>query len=332
MNKGSTIYDVANQAGVSIATVSRYLNTPAKVNAATSVRIREAMDQLAYIPHGNSGRSDQRRTGRIGVLAPFFPAPSLVQRIGGMIPVLREANCELLIYTVDSPQQLDDYLHSMPMTKRLDGLIIMSMKISDSASERLLGTSLQVVMVEQQSTFFSSVECDNTRGGELAARHFLDRGLLPAAFIGESHTHPYSLQPGVLRWDGFRGEMAKAGHPVHQKHVRLGALSVEAGKSMALELLTQQDRPRSIFAMCDLQAVGVLKAARELGLRVPQDLAVLGFDNIETADHVDLTTVSQSLEESGRLAAEVLLDRIKDPQRPLQNIHLQVFIVERKTT
>jgi LacI family transcriptional regulator len=332
VTKGSTIYDVADLAGVSISTVSRYLNSPAKLNAETARRVQEAMDQLAYIPHGNSGSKASRQVGRIGVLTPFFPAPSFVQRLQGMTPVLRQAHCEMVIYTVDSPDQLHEYLHSIPFSKRLDGLIIMSMRIEEAEAERLLHSGLEVVLIEQHHPRFSGVDADNIRGGAVAAEHFLERGYTKCGFVGEKVNLPYSLQPSELRWQGYRESLLQAGHPVQERYVRMGEGSVEDGCRMGLELLGFSDRPRAIFAMSDLQAIGVLRAARQLGLRVPQDVAVLGFDDIEAADYVELSTVSQALGESGRLAAELLLGRIREPGRPHQAIQLKVTVVQRSTT
>ncbi len=332
VTKGSTIYDVADLAGVSIATVSRYLNNPQKLNPDTARKVQEAMDELAYIPHGNTGTKASRQVGRIGVLTPFFPAPSFVQRLQGMTPAFRKAHCEMVIYTVDSPEQLKEYLHSIPFSKRLDGLIIMSMRIEEADAERLTKAGLEVVLIEQQHSEFSGVDADNVRGGALAAEHFLEKGYTSCGFIGETIALPYSLQPSELRWQGYREALLAAGHPVADRYVRLGEGTVDDGCRMALELLGTADRPRAVFAMSDLQAIGVLRATRQLGLRVPQDVAVLGFDDIEAADYMELSTVSQSLGESGRLAAELLLGRIREPGRPHQAIQLKVSVVQRSTT
>jgi len=113
--------------------------------------------------------------------------------------------------------------------------------------------------------------------------------------------------------------------------VSLGDVSVDGGYRMAMDLLSRKKRPRALFVMSDLQAFGAMKAARKLELRIPQDVAILGFDDIEAADYMELTTISQSLKESGRLSAELLLGRIAEPDRPLQNIQLRVSVVERMT-
>ncbi len=329
---GSTIYDVARLAEVSISTVSRYLNTPEKVNKQTGGKILEVMNRLAYIPHGNSGSKASRQIGRIGVLTPYFPSPSFVQRLQGMTPIFRTANFEMVVYIVDTPLQLEEYLHSIPFTKRLDGLIVMSMRIGERDTARLLKANLKVVMIESDHPEFTSIEADSVRGGALAARTFIDKSYFPCGFIGEATVHPYSLQPSDLRLKGYREELARSGHAIRSEHVRLGEGNVEDAKRMALELLTLPKRPRAIFAMSDLQAIGVIKAVRELNLRSPEDVAILGFDDIEAAGYLDLSTISQSLAESGRLAAEVVIGNIQNPDRPRQRIQLQVSVVERGTT
>jgi len=329
---GSTIYDVAALAEVSIATVSRYLNNPEKVNGVTGAKIQTAMDSLAYIPHGNTGTRSRRQVGRIGVLTPFFPAPSFVQRLQGMTAVFRQAHCEMIIYAVDSPDQLNEYLHSIPFSKRLDGLVIMSMRVGENDFRRLTKAGLEVVLVESHHALASSIEADNVRGGALAAGHFLERGYRSCGFVGETVILPYSLQPSALRWEGYRGALADAGCPVDPAHIRLGEGSVADGCRMGLELLRLEKPPRAIFAMSDLQAIGVLRAARQLGVRVPEQVAVMGFDDIEASDYVELSTISQALGESGRLAAELLLGRIREPGRPLQTVQLNVAVVARSTT
>jgi LacI family transcriptional regulator len=317
---------------VSISTVSRFLNSPEKVNAETARRIKSSMDQLDYFPHGHTGMRAHRNIGRIGVLSPFFPAPSFVQRLQGMTGVFREAHCEMVICAVDSPEQLAEYLHSISFLCRFDGLIIMSMHVGDGDTRRLIQSNLHVVMIESVNPRFTCVEADNVLGGRLAAECFLEKGYLPCAFIGEQTSLPYSLQPSGMRMAGYREALQAAGHPLAPELIRTGQVSVDDACHMAGELLDLPAPPRAIFAMSDLQAIGVLKAARQRGIAVPEALAVLGFDDIEAAGFMDLSTVSQSLEESGRVAAQLLIDRIREPGRPLQRVHLDVRVVERDTT
>ena len=117
--KRATIYHVAKRAGVSITTVSRYLNGSKNVSPKTGDRIAAAVETLDYVAQGNAGSRAERSVGRIGVLTPFYPAPSFVQRLQGMTPILKANNYEMIVYTIESPAQLDEYLKSVPFTRRI---------------------------------------------------------------------------------------------------------------------------------------------------------------------------------------------------------------------
>jgi LacI family transcriptional regulator len=208
----------------------------------------------------------------------------------------------------------------------------MSMHVGDEDARRLLEYNFLVVMIESVNRRFTCVEADNALGGRLAAQCFLEKGYARCAFIGEQTPLPYSLQPNDLRLAGYREALAAAGHPLEPGLIRIGQVSVDDACRMAGELLDLPSPPRAVFAMSDLQAIGVLKAARQRGVAVPQTLAVLGFDDIEVAGFMGLSTVSQSLEESGRVAAQLLIDRIREPGRAVQRVHMDVRVVERDTT
>ncbi|OHD21375.1 MAG: hypothetical protein A2Y38_22285 [Spirochaetes bacterium GWB1_59_5] len=327
----ATIYDVADKAGVSISTVSRFLNDPGKVATTTGGRIHDAMEVLSYIRQGNAGSRQSRRPGRIGVLAPFFPAPSFVERMQGMTPVFHEADCEMLVYSIDSPEQLNNLVRTGFLTKRLDGIIVMAMLLDEVNAKHLHRAGLQVVLIEQHNPLFCCIECDNIKGGALAAEYLLSRGYETFGYIGQNSPLPYSLQPSELRIRGYSESLAAAGKTLRPDFIRLGDVSFEGGYKMGFDLLSKEERPRAVFVMSDLQAFGVIKAARKLSLRMPEDVAIIGFDDIEAADYMELTTISQALKESGRLAAELLLGRIKEPDRPLRNVQLRVTVVQRSS-
>lgn len=332
MGQQVNIYDVAKAAGVSIATVSRFLNKSTRVSVETREKIQKAIEEMNYVPMGNMSPLSRRHLGRIGVLTPFFPSPSFVERIQGIAETLHGTSYELSVFAVDNKEQLEEYLHSIPLSKRLDGLIIMSLYIDPMNCGRIRQRGLETVFIESAHEGFSSVTADNHRGGALAAAHLLEKNLVPAGFICEELRDSYSFQPARIRQEGFFQAMAQGGYPVKPEHVRYGLYTVDSARELARDLLSRPDRPRSVFTYGDLQAVGVLKAAKDLGLRVPQDVAVIGFDNTETADYLDLSTVSQGLRESGRMAAEILLSRIKDPGRMVSNLQLPVEVVPRSTT
>lgn len=327
-----TIYDVAEKAEVSIATVSRVLNSPHRVNERTRRRVLATIDSLGFVPKAEATARARRVTNRIGVLAPFFTYPSFVQRLRGISETLAATSCEMVIYNVDSAQRLLGYLESLPILRRLDGLILVSVLVDDSIVDRLLAHNLQTVVIETAHPALSGVEIDNHYGGELAAQYLLQRGYRRPAFVGGDVEIPnYTLRTSVLRLAGFRRTLEAAGVGLPEQHVTVGEHSVEAARLQAHALLDLNPPPDAIFAANDTLALGVLKAARQREMRLPTDLGVIGFDDLDTADHLGLTTISQSLDESGRVAVELLLARLAEPERPAQHVRLPLTVIERET-
>jgi len=331
--KRATIYDVANEAGVSITTVSRFLNSSESVKEDTADNIARAMDKLDYVRQGNAGTRASRSVGRIGVLTPFFPAPSFVERLRGIIIPLREQNFEVVIYTIEGPEQLDEYLGSVPFTRRIDGLILMSVHLTEEQNRLLKASDLHVVMIESDDENYSRVLADDYRGGKLAADLFISKGYLPSVYLGDKNQNlSYSCHPSETRYKGFTETLTQSGFSLTEDAVIESDTTVEDAHRVFASYLDAGNRPRSVFAMCDLQAIGVMKAARERKIKIPDELAILGFDDIESADWLDLSTISQHLGDSGRIAAGLLLDMISGKGISIQKINLQVGLNERSTT
>ncbi len=329
--KKPTIYDVAKQAGVSITTVSRMLNAPDKVNSKTRERVLAAIDQLSFVPKAEARARAMQHTGRIGVISPFFTAPSFIQRLRGVAETLSPENYELVIYTVDSNDHFQGYLSSLPLTGNLDGLIILSLSVDDSQVRRLIDHGLPTVLIEYPHPKLNCVEIDDVEGGYMATTYLLEKGHRRIAFLGDTDLPEYSIHPVSLRLRGFRRALKEARIKVPDTFVRLAPYSQEQTRKVAKELLNLPAPPTAIFAATDFQALGVLKAARQLGFKVPDQLAVIGFDDLDIAEYFDLTTISQHLDESGRLAVELLLAQIESPSRPPRHVKLPLTIVERQT-
>ena len=329
--KASTIYDVAKQAGVSITTVSRMLNAPGKVNGETRERILAAIDALGFVPKAEARARAMRGTGRIGVISPFFTAPSFVQRLRGISEVLSARKFEMVIYTVDSADHLKSFLSSLPLTGNLDGLIILSLPVDDPDVRRLVKHGLPTVLVEFPHPSLSSVEIDDVMGGHMAARYLLEKGHRCIAFLGDTDLPEYSLHPVSQRLVGFRQALREAGIELPEAFVKLAPYSQEQTRQVAADLLSLPEPPTAIFAATDFQALGVLKAARQLKVQVPEQLAVVGFDDLDIAEYADLTTIRQHLDESGRLAVEILLSQIESPSRPPRHVTLPLTLIERQT-
>ncbi len=329
--KKATIYDVAKHAGVSITTVSRMLNAPDKVNSRTREKVLAAIDKLSFVPKAEARARAMQRTGRIGVICPFFTAPSFIQRLRGVAETLSPENYELVIYTVDSNDHLQGYLSSLPLTGNLDGLIILSLPVEDAQVRRLIDHALPTVLIEYPHPKLNCVEIDDVEGGYMAATYLLGKGHRRIAFLGDTDLPEYSIHPVSLRLRGFRRALKEARIKLPDTFVRLAPYSQEQTRKVAKELLNLPEPPTAIFAATDFQALGVLKAARQLGFKVPEQLAVIGFDDLDIAEYFDLTTISQHLDESGRLAVELLLAQIESPSRPARHVKLPLTLVERQT-
>lgn len=327
----STIYDVAKLAQTSITTVSRFLNTPDKVAAGTRKRIEAAMKDLSFVPRAEAVARARSGISRIGVITPFFTVPSFVQRLRGIHEALAKSHYDLITYSVDSYEQLKNYLSLLPVTGRIDGLIIMSLPFDEADVERFIKNKLPMVSIEIGHPSFSSIEVDDVYGGAYAAEYLIGKGYRKLGFIGDGDKRSYSLHATEHRFAGFRDKAEELGFPLNEEFVHFHKYGMEYNLECAEQILVQKERPDALFCSSDLQAVGVLKIARKLKLRVPEDIAVLGFDDIDAADYLELSTVSQSLDHSGSLAAMKLLEDMKNPNSPKTKVHMNLQIIERHT-
>jgi DNA-binding LacI/PurR family transcriptional regulator len=327
-----TIYDVAELSGLSIATVSRVLNFPERVSEKSRRKVMKAIDQLGFIPKAEARARALESTGRIGVITPFFTSPSFIDRLRGVASALANSKYELIIYTVDSSDRLDGYLSSLPITGNLDGLIVMSLPVDAAAAQRLLTNQLETVFIETFNPNFSAVLVDDKRGGELAAHHLIEKGHRHCAlvYLGEHPKH--SIHPEVQRLAGFREVLSEYGLSLPDDYIKYVPVSRKGIQETLHELFELPKPPTAIFAPADDLAIRLIHEARKMGVDVPHDLSVIGFDDIEIAEHIDLTTINQPLFESGKTAVELLLGRLTNTNRPIQHIQLQVHLEERGTT
>ena len=326
-----TIYDVARHSQLSIATVSRVLNSPGQVAFETRERVLKVIDELGFIPKAEARARAIRGMRRIGVLTPFVTSPSFVERLTGIADVLRKTNYEMIVYTVQSIDNASAFLASIALSGSVDGLIILSLPFTDADARRLLEHNVVTVVVEYEQEYFSSVDIDNTAGGEMAGEYLLEKGHRKVGFIGEINPPDYAIRPAFARLDGMQKVMAAAGVRIPEEYIQSATIDPESTRQAANKLLSLPDRPTAIFVAADFQALVLMKMATDMGLKVPQDLAVLGFDGLGYTEFIGLTTINQSLVDSGSIAAELLLNQLTDASRSVQHIKLPLTLVERKT-
>jgi DNA-binding LacI/PurR family transcriptional regulator len=330
-----TLADVALHARVSKATASRVLNGSRQVDPNTRRRVLEAMAELDYTPSVAARRLSFGRTLTITVVTSFLTRPQAAERLRGIDAVLSDSDFDLLIYNVETVEKRDQYLCRLAVAQRTDGLLVISLPPREADVRRLASAAIPVVVIDAHAATVEGLPHiigDDIAGGQAATRHLLDLGHRAIAFIGDEFDNPFAFTSSRHRFMGYELALAGAGVPVRPRFVALGAHGRYEARALALGLLARAERPTAVFATSDTQALGVVSAAHELGLRVPEDLSVIGYDDIEMADYLGLTTVRQHLFESGRLGAELLLSEIRSRSAAPPSTVLAPEVVVRGTT
>jgi DNA-binding LacI/PurR family transcriptional regulator len=333
--KSVTIRDVARHAGVSVATASRALNPNGVVNLQTRQRILTVMEELGFTPSPAARRLSLGRTLTVGVVVSFLTRPQAAERLRGVDAVLGDSEFDLVIYNVESVQKRNHYLDTLAQSQRTDGLLVMSLPPRPEAVDVLTRAPVPVVFIDVHTPSIEAmprVIGDDEAGGAMAASHLLDLGHREIAFIGDALEDPFGFTSSTDREAGFRRELAASGVVIPPDRIGHGAHGRYEARDLARRMLTDDDRPTAIFAASDTQAFGVVAAARDLGLGVPDDLSVIGYDDIEAADYVGLTTIRQQLFESGRRGAEILLTEIEGRSPEPAIAQLEPELVARATT
>ncbi len=335
LRKTVTIRDVARQAGVSVATASRALNRKDVVHPQTRERILTVMEELGFTPSPAARRLSLGRTLTIGVVVSFLTRPQAAERLRGVDAVLTDSEFDLVIYNVESVQKRDHYLGTLGQSQRTDGLLVMSLPPPEGAISAMGRAPVPMVFLDVHSPRIAAmprVIGDDVAGGSLAARHLLDLGHRAVGFIGDAAEDPFGFTSSRDRHAGLADTLAEVGITIPPQWIGLGAHGRYEAHERARGMLSGSERPTAIFAASDTQALGVMAAARDLGLHVPEDLSVVGFDDVDAAEYVGLTTVSQQLFESGRRGAEILLAEIDRRSDPAPVAKLAPELVVRATT
>jgi DNA-binding LacI/PurR family transcriptional regulator len=328
-----TINDVAAHAGVGPSTVSRVLNDSPNVSDATRVRVLAAIETLNYRPSPLARGLSRGRCQTLGVVVPFFTHASAVERLRGVVAALDGSRYDLVLFNVESPVHRDEHFATLTRRDRADGLLVLSLPPRPEHLRQLAEAAVPVVLVDALGKDVPMVVTDDVEGGRIATRHLVALGHERIAFIGDDPRNEFGFTASPARERGYADVLTEAGLPCGPELRRYGAHDRTVAQRLTESLLARRDRPTAIFASSDVQATGVLAAARSAGLRVPEDLSVVGFDDIEISAYGGLTTVRQPLFESGRLGAQMLLDQLNDDGAPRATVHeLPLVLVERSTT
>ena len=328
MARRLTITDVALAAGVSVATVSKVINGRDGIATATSARVLGVVQELGYESSLVARSLRSRRTHVIGILVAEFE-PFSAEILKGAGSGLGDTDYELLAYTGTRQSGRAGwerrYLSRLSGTL-IDGAIIVTPTVVDADA----GVPVVAIDPHAGSADLPSVESDNLAGGLLATRHLIELGHRRIAFLAGRP----DLESSRLREAGFRQALSEAGIEVDPSLVRRSDYRRDAAHQPAIELLSRPDRPTAVFAGNDLSAIGTMEAAQEMGLDVPGDVSVIGFDDIPEAARTTpaLSTVRQPIQQMGSAAVELLIALMDGRIPETTHVRLPTSLVIRGTT
>jgi len=302
-----TIADVAAKAGVSKTTVSRVLNGKGELGEATAARVRRVIDELGYVPSARAVGLARGRTRIVGMLVPSLTWPWMGEVLQGAVDVIEASRYGLLLFTCNRGEESMRQFASQVSAKSFDGLLVIEPEGTLDYIAELHSHGLPIVLIDDRGNqpLFPSVATTNHTGGAQAARHLLSIGRRRPLVITGMERFGCTQQ----RQSGFRDTFAAAGFPVAPELIFPGDFTFECGRIAVREAMSGGIPFDAVFAHNDLSAAGAIKAVREAGLAVPDDVAVVGFDDIPLAAHTDppLTTVHQPLRQMGETAARMLM-------------------------
>lgn len=325
--------DVAEKAGVSVATVSRVINRNGYVSSSVQARVTEVMRELNYQPSLLARSLRRQETYAIGLLIPQLDHPFFSTLAFAIEKALFAQHYRTLICSAEENAEKENAYIDMLLRQRVDGVIFVPTGHSDQSLARLQAMAIPTVLVDRDligASRVSKVLTNNVHGGYLGMRHLLELGHRHIGIIG-AHEHSDSMAQRLHGAQQALAEYGLSNPPLVLMDV-LGQF--EMGYTAGMQLLQQQPRPSAIFALTDVIAVGVLHAAAERSIRLPQELSVVGYDDIPLASYSipALTTVAQPLTEMGEKAVEVLLRHIQQPDKPPESMVLATRLVLRHST
>lgn len=329
-----TIYDIAREAKVGIGTVSRVFNDHPSVSKETREKVLRIANRLSYRPHPYARGLARKRTNSIMAVIPFFTTFFFMEILQGVQSKLSELDCDLILFGVNHPDQVEESLRHHALRSRVDGMLFFSMRMPDSFLGQFLHHRTPLVLVDTYHEQCDSLTVDNQQGAYVATRHLISLG---HQRVGMLNANLESI-PARERLRGFRRAMEEGGLPIQSALVKnstspkLDGFTRETGYEVMKQFISLgKNMPTAVFVSSDIQAVGALSALTEAGLRCPEDVAIVGFDDIELASHLGLTTMRQPMFEMGLLAAEILAERLKNPQRTVSHSLFVPKLVIRKT-
>jgi LacI family transcriptional regulator, galactose operon repressor len=328
----ATIREVAESAGVSYATVSHVINNTRLVSQETRARVLAAMDALNYRPNALARSLRQGRTNTLGLVLPDSANPFFAEISRSIEDEAFKKGYSVFLCNTELDTERELFYVDVLSNKQVDGIIFVAAGDQADSLDFLVRRNMPVVMIDRDvpNVEVDAVLTDNKLGGYLATRHLLELGHRRIACIAG----PSSITPSAERIIGYRKALEEAGISYEESLIIRGDYHAQSGMEITHSILSMDPRPTAIFCLNDLMALGALRAAAEAGCSVPQDLAVVGYDDLELAHFTNppLTTIAQPKKEVGAQAISLLVDRISRKSRPPSRLVLPPELIVRRST
>lgn len=330
----TTIKDIAEQAKVSYATVSRALNDKYGVKASTRSKVLEVAKKMNYRPNAIARGLVRKQTNTIGLIIPDIKNPFFPEVAGGIEECANDFGYNVFLCNTNWSIEREEQYINLLSERRVDGLIVVPISNSVKPLEEIIHEDIPVVYVSRapRDTDRSYVVIDNVRGGFLATKHLIEAGYETVGFIGASADSSTADE----RLEGYRMAFEKYGIIFSEKYVKQGDFKQKSGYTLVKEMIGNNDYPRGLFAANDLLALGAIQAVKDAGLRVPEDIAVVGFDDIPIASlqEIQLSTIYQPKYQMGRIAFEILVEIIKKGENRVstRKVMLEPELIVRKSS
>jgi len=327
------IVEIAERAGVSAATVSRALRGMHHVNERTRTKIVAAAMELNYPLRPDLIPIDLvKRTNRIGVIAPYISRWFFSQAINGIEQSLREVGMDLLLYNFSQVDARQRIFQQKQLRGKVDAIIVVSMTPTDEEFTSLLSLGIPITTIGFNHIGCTSISIDDVLGGKVATKHLTDLGHREIAVLSGQRETAYNFDVSGNRNKGYLEALNEVGVEWNPQLEISGDFNIYTSEIAMESFLRRKKLPTAIFCHSDEMAFGALKAIRNKGMRVPEDISVIGFDDHDIAQYIGLTTVAQPPQFEGQLAAAAAIAEIANPTLERRTIVVPLSLMVRETT
>ena len=333
MNKKVTIYEVARRAGVAISTVSRVLNGSQNVSEDTKVKVNDVIKELNFRPQVNARKLASKEPQMLAIAVPSFTTPFFNEVLKGVKDEISKMDLDIILYNTGSKNP-EEAVHNFFDRGTADALILLSIDVTDKIHEVLQATQTPVVLVNSAHESYNYFMLNDYKGGYMSGEHLVKNGFQNIGMISTVTKNKSSSERERGFIDALKNYKMNVDESLFitgdsEKH---GGFTEEAGFEAINKYAEMGKFPDAIFCANDTQALGAIHAINKLGMSVPKDIALMGYDNIKFSKYMDLTTVNQKMYSTGVKATSRLAEIIRNPDQDLVQTTIDPELIERGST